>query len=69
MHHPNITSATVSQPISNPEMEGQLRYAAQNGNEAVVAMLLEAGADKEAKDYVRDERGGGGGGVRGIRCV
>ncbi len=32
-------------------------------------MLLEAGADAKAKDDVRDERGGGGGGVRVIGCV
>ena len=41
--------------------------AARNGKEAVVTLLLEAGADKEAKSNVRDERGGGGGGVRGSR--
>ena len=35
------------------------------GNEAVVPLLLEAGADKEAKNKVRDECGGGGGGARG----
>ena len=44
--------------------------AAKEGKEAVVPLLLEAGADKEAKNNVRDERGGGGGGgVRVIRCV
>ena len=42
--------------------------AAEQGKEAVVPLLLEAGADKEAKKYVRDERGGGGG-VRVIGCV
>ena len=42
--------------------------AAENGKEAVVPLLLEAGADAKAKDKVRDERGGGGG-VRVIRCV
>ena len=33
-----------------------------------MALLLEAGADKEAEDDVRDEHGGGGG-VRVIGCV
>ena len=38
-----------------------------NGYEAIVTLLLEAGADAKAKTNVRDERGGGG--VRVIRCV
>ena len=44
--------------------------AAREGREAIVALLLEAGADIGAKTDVRDERGGGGGGgVRVIGCV
>ena len=35
--------------------------AAWNGKEAVVALLLEVGADAKAETNVRDERGGGGG--------
>ena len=34
-----------------------------------MALLLEAGADVKAKNDVRDERGGSGGGARVIRCV
>ena len=41
MHHPNITSATVSQPIANPELEEQLREAAEKGNEDDVRSLLD----------------------------
>ena len=39
-----------------------LHYAADNGHESTVRLLLDRGADKEAKHKVRDERGGGGGG-------
>ena len=41
MHHPNITSATVSQPIDNPYLEDQLRDAAQRGDEDEVRSLLD----------------------------
>ena len=34
-----------------------LMYAAQEGKDECVKVLLEAGCDKEAKDKVRDERG------------
>ena len=39
------------------------------GHAAVVGMLLEAGADKEAKDEVRRVRKGGGAKRRGMERV
>ena len=52
MHHPNITSATVSQPIANPELEEQLRDAAGDGNEDDVRSLLDKGVNVNAANEV-----------------
>ena len=43
-----------------------LHFAASNGHESTVRLLLDRGASKEAETIVRDGRGGGGGGGGGV---
>ena len=78
MSHDLTTSAHLPHPIaSSPPPFGvifqdgwtPLHIAALKGYEAIVTLLLEAGADTKAKDKVRDERGGGGGVRVTVVCV
>ena len=56
------------QPTIYQDLDERLLKAVKDGNDSTFKLLLEAGADKEAKDDVRDERGGGGG-VVGCVCM
>ena len=54
-------------PLQNGQTPLHLAANAKKGGEEVIGLLLEAGADREAKDNVSGDRGGGRGGGSGER--